>query len=73
MMGKGQAYQLQQLPGLVGAVGGGGMADWQCRCRLPAAGPPLRRGSREPGSATTWPPAGSSSTWPVLAVDLVAD
>ena len=30
---------LQQLPpgpGLVGEVGGGGMANWQCRCRLPA-------------------------------------
>ena len=33
---------LQQLPpgpGLVGAVGGGGMANWQCRCRLPARRP----------------------------------
>ena len=61
---------LQQLPpgpGLVGAVGGGGMANWQCRCRLPA------RRSGEGAVSLGAPPAGSSSTWPVLAVDLVAD
>ena len=63
MMGKGQAYQLQQLPGLVGAVGGGGMADWQCRCRLPA-----RRSGEGAVSLGGWERHHLATSWVIFDV-----